>query len=761
MKKTRVSPRRSRFLKLFAVLLFIICLAGAGTCTFLTLYLYSSGYYSASEETLGHNLLNALCADDIYALRTRFEGLKSEGYFAKETTEQLRSQLYEGFMDGYEESQTNFFFTIHDMADKELLSSYKDGYQCSQVQVYGDTTEEMHTVDLTEEEYEDFTFPDNTVSGSETIDAETLYPETSPEALGLEGYAYDEKGKFLRQYNEAGDLYLIRFDADGTPYIEYHPAGDETAEPDSIPAPVESEHEMIYHVSYVTETTENAYYITGYVRDSFQAADKYANVRNVVHERYRFRYAFPAAAGGCALLGLVCLIYLVACAGYHPGVEQAEGSVFEKIPFDVFTAGIVVLGAGFSLLLNEIYFSSRDNAVTAMGFVGTATVLYGLLVLWFMVSTAVRIRTGTIIRQNVGIIVLRWCWIWLKKAQRSVRDLLSDLPMFWQAAAFLAGYLILHLFSLYLLYETRGEMAFGLMIFLDFLAFGVICVVIWDLHILGQGGKKMAEGDLTDKIPEHKLIGCFRKHAQHLNSLGDGMNKAVEERLKSERFRTELIANVSHDLRTPLTSIINYTDLLSKLDLQDEQAKEYIDVLARQSARLRKLTEDVLEASKATTGNIKTVKERMDLRVLIEQIEGEFTERLEEKDLQLIHSISDKPLYILADGRSLWRVMDNLFSNICKYAMEGTRVYLNALSLDGEIILMLRNISAVQLNISADELMERFVQGDRSRNTEGSGLGLSIAQSLTALQDGRMELQIDGDLFKVTLVFPPAAEQEA
>ncbi len=754
VKKVRVSPRRSRFLKLFAVLLFIICLAGAGTCTFLTLYLYNSGYYSASEETLGHNLLNALCADDIYTLRTRFEGLKSEGYFAKETTEQLRSQLYEGFMDGYEESRTNFFFTIHDMADKELLSSYKDDYQCSQVQVYGDTTEEMHTVDLTEEEYEDFIFPANTVRGSEMINSEILNPETTPEAFGFEGYAEDERGKFLWKYDNAGNLYLMRFDEDGMPYIEYRTDDEIIA---SVTAPVETEHEMVYHVSYATETTENAYYITGYVRDSFQAADKYANVRNVVHVRYQLRYVIPAVAGGCALLGLICLIYLVACAGYHPGVEQAEGSVFEKIPFDVFTAGIVVLGAGFSLLLNEIYFSSRDSAVTAMGFVGTATVIYGLLVLWFMVSTAVRIRTGTIIRQNVCAIVLRWCYIWLKKAQRNVRDFITALPMFWQAAALLTVYLIVHLFSLYLLYESRGELAFGLMIFLDCLAFGVICAVLWNLHILGQGGKKMAEGDLTDKIPEERLISYFRKHAQHLNSLSDGMNKAVEDRLKSEHFRTELIANVSHDLRTPLTSIINYTDLLSKLDLQDAQAKEYIDVLARQSARLRKLTEDVLEASKATTGSLKAVKERMDLRVLIEQIEGEFTERLEAKHLQLIHSISEKPLYILADGRLLWRVMDNLFNNICKYAMDGTRVYLNALSLDGEIIFMLRNISAVQLNISADELMERFVQGDRSRNTEGSGLGLSIAQSLTALQDGRMELQIDGDLFKVTLVFPPAA----
>ena len=270
----------------------------------------------------------------------------------------------------------------------------------------------------------------------------------------------------------------------------------------------------------------------------------------------------------------------------------------------------------------------------------------------------------------------------------------------------------------------------------------------------------MSGGDFETKIPEKHLFGRFREHADCLNSLGDGMNKAISERLKSEMFRTELIANVSHDIRTPLTSIINYTDLLSKLDLKDTQALEYIDVLSRQSARLRKLTEDVLEASKATTGSIKTDKQTMDLRILIEQMVGEYTEQFDAKNLRIISDISEDPLYVFADGRLLWRVMDNLFANIRKYAMDGTRVYLNAMQQGDRIFLLLRNISANQLGISAEALMERFVQGDRSRNTEGSGLGLSIAQSLIALHDGNLDLQIDGDLFKVTVTLPAAAPPE-
>ncbi len=266
-------------------------------------------------------------------------------------------------------------------------------------------------------------------------------------------------------------------------------------------------------------------------------------------------------------------------------------------------------------------------------------------------------------------------------------------------------------------------------------------------------GQNMADG-ILDKIPEKWLFGRFLKHARNLNSISEGMNKAVTDKLKSEMFRTELIANVSHDIKTPLTSIINYTDLLSKMNLDDKQATEYIDVLGRQSARLRKLTEDVLEASKATTGTATVHKEKIDFRVLIEQIEGEFIEKFNANHLTLVSNVPEKPLYIMADGRQMWRVLDNLFNNVCKYAMSGTRVYLNVTESKSEIQFMLRNISATELNLSAEELMERFVRGDRSRNTEGSGLGLSIAQSLTALQGGIMELQIDGDLFKVILKLP-------
>lgn len=231
------------------------------------------------------------------------------------------------------------------------------------------------------------------------------------------------------------------------------------------------------------------------------------------------------------------------------------------------------------------------------------------------------------------------------------------------------------------------------------------------------------------------------------------MSRAVEERMKSERFKTELITNVSHDIKTPLTSIINYVDLLEKEKLDNPKAEEYLEVLERQSARLKKLIEDLMEASKASTGNLAVHLERLEAGVFLVQTVGEFEEKTMASNLELLIQKPETPVYIMADGRHFWRVIDNLMNNICKYAQPGTRVYIN-LEVSGEEVLMtFRNTSRYALNISSEELMERFVRGDSSRNTEGSGLGLSIAQSLMELMNGKMELYVDGDLFKVVLHF--------
>ena len=268
----------------------------------------------------------------------------------------------------------------------------------------------------------------------------------------------------------------------------------------------------------------------------------------------------------------------------------------------------------------------------------------------------------------------------------------------------------------------------------------------------------IASGNFSHTVNTNTLYGELNALGNNINQINEGLQIAVTDKMKSEHFKTELITNVSHDLKTPLTSIINYVDLLDKLELDDENAKEYIEVLSRQSARLKKLTEDLLEASKASAGNIKMEFTRCDIGMLLSQTVGEFSERLTMARLNPIVTVPEAPVFAMVDGRRLYRVFENLMSNICKYSMPETRVYLDVIKNENDVVIRFRNISKDMLSVSADELTERFIRGDSSRNTEGSGLGLSIAKSLTELQNGKISIRVDGDLFDVTLEFKRVEE---
>lgn len=294
-------------------------------------------------------------------------------------------------------------------------------------------------------------------------------------------------------------------------------------------------------------------------------------------------------------------------------------------------------------------------------------------------------------------------------------------------------------------------------IFVTLLAVASLVGLAWVLSQLSrliEGAKHLSEGDLSYKIDTAHLHGPFRRNADMLNRISRGCAVEVERRMKSEHLKTELLTNVSHDIKTPLTSIINYVDLLKKTDLQPKEAREYADVLERQSNRLKKLLEDLIEASKASTGNITVELAPTDAAELLRQAVGEYSERLTAQSLETVLRIGGESCTITADGRLLWRVFDNLLGNVVKYAMPGTRVYFDLTEQGGQSSIVVKNISREALNIDTDELMERFVRGDASRATEGSGLGLSIARSLTECMGGRFELSVDGDLFKVTLRFP-------
>ena len=273
------------------------------------------------------------------------------------------------------------------------------------------------------------------------------------------------------------------------------------------------------------------------------------------------------------------------------------------------------------------------------------------------------------------------------------------------------------------------------------------------LDLIMDGLKKISDGELQYKIKTDTLTGKQKVMAEYINNIGSGLDAAVENSLKKERMQTELITNVSHDLKTPLTSIINYVDLMKRENPTAPKIQEYLRILDEKSQRLKVLTEDVVEASKASTGNIKLEMNDIDFVEMVQQVIGEFEEKFQEKNLTMMVHFTDEPSIIYADGQRMWRVLENVFGNVVKYAMEGTRVYAEISNRNKKVTFSLKNISAQPLNISADELTERFIRGDVARNTEGSGLGLSIAKSLTELQGGEFKLYLDGDLFKVMITF--------
>lgn len=294
-----------------------------------------------------------------------------------------------------------------------------------------------------------------------------------------------------------------------------------------------------------------------------------------------------------------------------------------------------------------------------------------------------------------------------------------------------------------------------MLIVLDFAIVVAAALLSWQLQKLKAMGQRLADGDLEAKLDTSRMFYDIKTHAENLNAIGLGMNRAVEQRMKSERLKTELITNVSHDIKTPLTSIVNYVDLLKKEDLP-EQAAEYVTVLDRQSGRLKKLTEDLVEASKASTGNIPVALQPIVVNEIIHQAVGDYDQRLTAGKIEVIINTFEGSLSAMADGRLLWRVLDNLLSNVCKYAMPGSRLYIDLTTQGSRVALSMKNISRDALNVSADELMERFVRGDSSRHAEGSGLGLNIAKSLMELMGGTFGIAVDGDLFKAELTLPLA-----
>ena len=492
----------------------------------------------------------------------------------------------------------------------------------------------------------------------------------------------------------------------------------------------------------------------------------------------KYEKNFYIAAAVSSVLSLLFFIIILRVAGYTKKSDNVFISKFDKFPVDILTAvycGLtVLLGIGFYALYESMddwwYYDSFFYEILPFLIVLCiiGVFLDFVLLAILLMTMSVRFKTSTFIKSTIiykliiligkllkivwkyFVKIIKGLWKAYKKINKNIWKLLRKMPMVWKTVI-AATVIIVAEWIIFLIFD--GTLFFISLIFTCILCVGTIVVAIL-LKDIKNTTEDIANGNVYNKINTKYLFLDLKDHAENINNISDGIQKAVAEQMKSERFKTELITNVSHDIKTPLTSIINYVDLLEKEEINNETAKEYIDVLSRQSTRLKKLIDDLLEASKVSTGNINVNLMKFELGILLSQALGEYEERFEKNNLQVVLNKTDEMLLVMADNRHMWRIFDNVLNNIAKYAQQGTRVYIDAKRNGRNAEISFRNISKDPLNISGDELMERFVRGDSSRNTEGSGLGLSIAKSLTEVQKGKLDIQIDGDLFKVRLAFP-------
>lgn len=499
----------------------------------------------------------------------------------------------------------------------------------------------------------------------------------------------------------------------------------------------------------ISEFSMNKQYYTAF-DETVQNIDSSSDITlnralyNQTKSLYKYSYSTLIIS---IIIGSIELIYLIYSLGYVKNKEEIYLSWLDKIPLEILFFGYCLLFfVEAALLVMCLSVISVDVNLCVMlimlvGYFSVLSALYGAGTL------LKRIKAHTFFKNSITYRILKW----LIQKYKNVKNIISSNKN-------LGGKIALYFI---------GIVTVSILIGLIFKEFGILLdIVFWiwcyykimkevdKFKQIHDATEKIYKGDTNIKLDESLYTGVLKELAIYINDIAGGFSNAIKESLKSERLKTELITNVSHDIKTPLTSIINYVNLLKQENIQNEKAKEYIEVLDNKSQRLKKLIEDLVEASKASSGNIKINKEVLNVKELLNQVTGEFEDKFNSRGLNIISKLPEKTVYIKADSRYLYRVLENIYSNVAKYAEENTRVYIDCiLEEENTVTIYVKNISKDELNISADELMQRFVRGDKSRNTEGSGLGLSIAKSLTELQDGTFNIYLDGDLFKVAIKF--------
>ena len=443
---------------------------------------------------------------------------------------------------------------------------------------------------------------------------------------------------------------------------------------------------------------------------------------------------------------IIIAIYLIWSIGHKEGEVGITLNSIDKIPYEILVfVCLMILSIALAVVVNMG--GTINYVILLVGFLGYL-VCYAMCAV-IGVTTIKRIKAKKFIKSFLIYKIGKFCFDKIQGWLRTINQKATENKrIFWY-------YLLFIIISIMLASLFYTGIAIILLIGFWIWAYYQIKKYILEQEKIKNALKDIYEGKSNDvHLNESELKGALKEMAIYVNDIASGFSNAINESLKSERLKTELITNVSHDIKTPLTSIINYVDLLKKENIQNEKVKEYIDILDKKSQRLKKLTEDLVEASKVSSGNVKLNLENINIKELFNQTIGEFKDRFEEKNLIIETTIPNDNIKINADSRYLYRIIENLFSNITKYALEGSRVYIDIIEKEKIVDISIKNISKDKLNISSDELMQRFVRGDKSRYTEGSGLGLSIAKSLTELQGGTFDIIIDGDLFKVHIIWP-------
>ncbi len=475
--------------------------------------------------------------------------------------------------------------------------------------------------------------------------------------------------------------------------------------------------------------------VAGYVRHVPTGKDRYAMLSRSTERIYRARYLIPVISILSLAASAALYIFLLASAGLRRGTNEIVQTPVGRLPLDIYTLLFLTLPVCELIVLS--YLRPHESIVLA------AICIDSLPFLLYSMGVAVRIKSGDAVS---GMLVSR--------ALRAVKLTVRHIPTVAKAAAAAACFFVAELVMIVI--TCADEYFFLFWLIRSVIVFVLLVRYSYNIASLRQSCEEISGGNLSFRVPTEELSGELKRFGEALNGIGGLVEQSVDDAKRSERFKAELITNVSHDIKTPLTSIINYTDLIRReLDSGGDMNRisDYSEVLSRQSAKLKRLLDDLIDVSKVLTGNLSVELAPCELGVLVTQFAGEYSDRFLECGLDLVCNTPERELTVMADGRYLWRVFDNLFSNVCKYALPGTRVYLALEESSLRAAVTLRNISKYPLVQDSDVYTERFSRGDASRNTEGSGLGLSVAKSLTELQGGTLTVTTDGDLFKVTLSF--------